>query len=210
MNCWLGFIGPVRCGHTLLGAMLDAHPHVIMANEAKGILGEHPYKYKADILNKIQDTKYHFSIGHPEFAGRDFYIDWQWQNNTALEDAIVVGNKRSGPETRFWMENFPRNIDKFSKKLELPIKFIHLIRDVEDSVKSMCIMNGKTSLENYHTYKQGTENAEHIKERYSCYSLYMEDFINDPINSLVYVCKFIGIYPYKDWLRDCESIVVKK
>ena len=97
------FIGYARSGHTLIGALLDAHPHIVIANELdiferwKEWTDEE--KTRENVMNKIYENSYIQTqdVGYRSATkrkGRTYAVPNQWQGKYKdyIKVSFSIGN----------------------------------------------------------------------------------------------------------------------
>ena len=91
------FIGYPRSGHTIIGSLLDAHPHIIISNELDIFERWREWtkaeKTRENLINKIYENSYKQSQGSgfrsaTKDFGRTYAVPNQWQGN--YKDYIKV------------------------------------------------------------------------------------------------------------------------
>ena len=139
------FVGYSRSGHSILGTILDAHPHVVIANEFflfkkfASDLERAPEKtWTANLMNKL----YQKSVFDPnqmrasEKKGYTLNIDGLWQGNFDRH-IEVIGDKSGGWTTMSYLRDkvgFKKNYQKLKDKLSMPIRIIHGLRNPFDMI----------------------------------------------------------------------------
>eukprot|EP00118_Oscarella_pearsei_P026456 m.784 g.784 ORF g.784 m.784 type:complete len:348 (+) comp4861_c0_seq1:186-1229(+) len=137
------FVGHGRSGHTLISALLDAHPHVMIAHEFhllerwslwpdsqknRSFLFRTLYQEASDAVlkKKRESTKgKHSYIVPGEWSGKcDGYV-------------TVIGDKRGGGTADFLSNtaNF-KFLESIYDAIKLPIKVVHVIRNPFDVVST--------------------------------------------------------------------------
>ena len=92
------FIGYARSGHTLIGSLLDAHPHIVIANELnvfeRWMEWTDKEKTRENVINKMYENSYQQSrVGFRspnKTKGRTYAVPNQWQGR--YKDYIEVSN----------------------------------------------------------------------------------------------------------------------
>ena len=149
IKTFIFFIGYARSGHSVVGSILDAHPHIVVSNELQFMAKWNKIfsKQKREIgINNLFNTIYLNSMTsllpgmsrernskgytleiHPSWQGRfDNYID-------------VIGDKSGGIVTMEYIKNkegFAANYRDLKARLAIPIKVLHVIRNPYDTVST--------------------------------------------------------------------------
>ena len=90
------FIGYPRSGHTLIGSLLDAHPHIVIANELdifqRWTEWTEAEKTRENLINKMYENSFRQAQGigyrSAERNGRTYAVPNQWQGK--YKDYIKV------------------------------------------------------------------------------------------------------------------------
>ena len=156
------FVGRAHSGHSIVGSILDGHPHIIMAHEAKMIiqLKDNPAQFtsKAAIFNELWENSYHStrsdggvrsSSAHTmRNKGYSLQVKGLYQG-TYVSHVDVIGDKNGGHTTVLLNHN-PLEWDKVIKQLKslvnIPLKVIYVIRNPYDSIASAQLYD----LKSYH------------------------------------------------------------
>ncbi len=206
------FIGHNKSGTTLAGALLDAHPNIILADEADAL------QYVSSKF--IRDQIFHLllrasrrdlkkgRVTARRLGGYSYFVPGQWQGRYNKIQAI--GDSTSGSSTRRLAEN-PGLLNQIQDVMaDLNIRFIQVIRNPFDPI-SLSIVRGKRTFENaidhYFTncdtltvLRKQIKSSDLLAIRY-------EDLIHQPIVYLHQLCHFLGVQPTNDYLEDCASIL---
>jgi hypothetical protein len=145
------FVGYARSGHSIIGTLLDAHPHIIISNEFNlfdqfSVLDEAPLStWKENLFNLIyrrsrKDLKWSRS---EQRKGYDLKVDGLWQGkfNHYIE---VIGDKSGDITTRAYNEDsetFLRNYWKLKSEVSVPLRIIHTVRNPFDIVSTSVVIN---------------------------------------------------------------------
>ena len=146
IKVFLFFVGYPRSGHSIVGSVLDAHPHIVVSHELsfmkrwdsslfnKENAGSSPTKLYSKIYKKstgsarMKDFKgYTLAIEHSCQGSFDNFID-------------VIGDKSGGAVARAYLENraeFLAHYKKLKEGIGIPIKAVHVIRNPFDNIATM-------------------------------------------------------------------------
>ena len=96
------FIGYPRSGHTLIGSLLDAHPHIIVSNELDifetwSSVWSDAEKTRENLINKMYENSYRQSNGEgfrsaTKHNGRNYAVPHQWQGKYKNYIKVISGN----------------------------------------------------------------------------------------------------------------------
>lgn len=205
------FIGYSRSGHSLIAALLDAHPNIVMAHELRAL--EYVRAgFERDALYYLlfQMTRIR---GHSWKRGGGYTYDvpGQWQG--AFEKIRVIGDKH-GQFTAVKLAANPELLDRLQELLEVPIKFIHVVRNPFDNIATIALRKAEgnspdmeTHIERYFKVCQSVTTVKAMVDAVDLFEIRHEDFITDPKAQLGRLCHWLGIEPSGNYLETCASIV---
>lgn len=208
------FIGYPRSGHSLIAALLDAHPHIVMAHEFRAI------KYIAYGLERnalyyllLQNTVLR---GHSWKRGSGYTFDvlGQWQG--AFDKKIHVIGDKHGPFNTSYLANQPELLEKLGNVVQVPVLYIHVIRNPFDNITTMFLRHKSqrsVGLEQIiNNYFRLCESVAYLKKNIKkgyIYDLHHEDFIKSPKDKLQELCLWLRVEPSPSYLDACTEIVFK-
>ncbi len=204
------FIGYPRSGHTLVGALLNAHPEAVVAHEL-GVMRYVKLGLRRDQLYSLllaRDQQFG-EIGH-QWSGYDYDIPGQHQGR--WDRLRVIGDKRAASATNR-LAGRPELLDRLRRTVRVPLRLIHVVRNPFDNIATM-------------THRRGVEraNLSDVSARYARLSgivedlrswtapeefldLRYEEFVERPEQMLREVSGFVGLTVSDDYLRDCAQVV---
>ncbi len=217
------FIGYPRSGHTLISSLLDAHEHVILANELDVLKFIQAGLRKTHIYNLlIKNSQRQASSGRtmrrvPRVMSvftrggkaQDVYaVPNQWQGRfTTLR---VIGDKKAMMTlVRFHFN--PGLLPILDRTIGTPIKFIHVIRNPYDNIASIsrfANMGLRTSIEFYFALAEAAADFKKHAQSHSVLDVKHESFVDNPRLHLNELCRFLEIDASHDFLEDCARIVL--
>jgi hypothetical protein len=210
------FVGHGRSGGTLVGALLNAHPNVVMSNELHalrrlrtGMTARQLYRL---IYLKSRRQVQRGSIGG---GGYSYAISGQWQGRH--RELMVIGDRKAGATAHEIVSN-PGVLEILNRKVGLEKKFIHVIRNPFDTITTTYHKtlpkrgedaDGHLSreIQNYFARSTAVRRIETVFGATAVYHLHHELLLADPIGQLRVLCDFLGIEPFADYLQDCASIL---
>jgi hypothetical protein len=209
------FIGYGRSGHSLIGALLDAHPNISIGMEE-------------DVLNLI---KCHFSRNqifycitrnarifrkkhNNTWTGYSYKVQGQYQGTfTRLE---IIGDKKGAASSMRLGDNFGL-YNKLEQTVRCPVRIIHVIRNPFDNISTMINRNlGYNKLPDRHQFlyyiskyflRAGVNKELKMKNNLNIVDIYHEDFIAGPRENLKKILDFLGISGDEKYYRSCEKII---
>ena len=154
------FVGRAHSGHSIVGSILDGHPHMIVAHEAKLFLKMQDnlarFTSKASLFNELWENSYNSSHSHGGVRsssahtvgnkGYSLQVKGLHQG-TYVSHVDVIGDKNGG-HTGALLHHDPLEWDKIINKLislvNIPFKVIYVIRNPYDNIASGRLYNSKS------------------------------------------------------------------
>ena len=145
------FVGNDRSGSSILGSLMDAHPHTIITNDFNLFKNIPPLaadctnqRINKELFNSmyLKSTSDVFGIRANLSKGYSLGVKGMWQG--AYDRHIdVIGDKNSGNTTRYYLKNegeFERNYRNLKKRLGIPMRIIHAIRNPFDIIATDAVI----------------------------------------------------------------------
>ena len=145
------FVGVGRSGHSIIGVLLDSHPHIVISDELdvfNTLLADRRVN-KFSLFNQIWLTSHKKAITpdtnsnlHSTSKGYSLAIDGLYQGS--YQSYIdVIGDKMGGTTMKMFFAN-PRQFEKRLNRLRvltnnLTVKVFHVIRNPYDNIATMVI-----------------------------------------------------------------------
>ena len=143
---FLFFIGYQRSGHSIVGSILDAHPHIVVSHElqllkewdpAFNTRGNKGMKLKK-LYNKIYENSVLSSCNKRKESAKGYTLEirpsWQGRYDQYIQ---IIGDKSGGGATVAYLRNkteFIMHYKQLKALLPVPIKVIHVIRNPYDNI----------------------------------------------------------------------------
>jgi hypothetical protein len=201
------FIGYPRSGHSLLGALLDAHPRVVISHEldALDLIGS-GYSRLA-LFEAIIARDAEFTTSGRKWFGYDYRVPGEWQGRYDVLE--VIGDKKGGGSTLAVGQD-PHVLDNLRRIVKVPLRLIHHVRNPYDNIATITRRGGWTldaALDRY-LYLCGTVSSalagcdpqEVIEIRH-------EQLVQEPRRELGRVCEFLSVNASPSYLDACASVV---
>jgi hypothetical protein len=206
------FVGHNKSGTSLLGALLDAHPRIIVSDELD-ILQYVEAGFRRDqVFHRVlHGSRAEFRNGRVtarRLVPYSYLVDGQWQGRGV--DPLVVGDSTSGSTTRRLAQR-PDLIDRvraFTPPVEL--KVIQVVRNPFDPISVMMVRGRRTfenAIDHYFTACQRLVDIRNRLGPGSLMAVRYEDMVADPAGRLAEVCRFLGAYADDRYLQACSGIV---
>lgn len=209
------FIGHARSGHSVVGALLDAHPNIILPDEVDAL------QYLAAGFNR--DQIYHLLLARSlKQAGKgrkkmgrngkllSYFVSGQWQGRFSRLD--VIGDSKAGKSTQCLAEN-PALIQELQDTVKPShIKWLHVIRNPYDNISTLILRGGRTFNSAIERYFENCKAIVTIRPYISSADLLVvrqEEFLDQPQLYLQRICSFLGVETTEEYLNSCASILYK-
>ncbi len=214
VNTYCTFIGHMKSGGSMIGALLDAHPNAILADEVYALRYIQAGFSREQIFHIVLRASRRELLKGRVTARRLTPYSWlvpgQWQGR--FDQLHVMGDSTTGSSTQQLAETAGL-FGKLHKTMgPVHLKFIHVIRNPFDPI-SVMMVRGKRSFEN--ASEHYFDSCEKLLELYKSFNasdllpVKYEDFVNQPEKKLAEICNFLGLEPTPEYLKACSSILHK-
>ena len=212
------FIGYSRSGHSLIAALLDAHPNIVMAHELRAVkYFQYGFSRNAIYYLLWQMTKIR---GHSWKRGSGYTYDVPNQYQGSFEKIRVIGNKH-GEFTVRVLAGTPNLLQKLQDVVKVPVKLIHVVRNPFDNIAAFAIKRAKSrnskveeadiqaGIDRYFSVCESVMKVKTMADSIDAEVLDIrhEDFIKEPKAQLSKLCLWSGVEPSSNYLDDCASVV---
>lgn len=202
-------VGNARSGSSLLGAVLDAHPAAVVANETEGSVNLWRDLAGPEILRLIYHTAsrnaaagrpsegYHYQIGPPPDA------------KTAIH---LVGDKTWNPALLMLHGN-PRFLPSLEERLRMPVWIVHAIRNPFDTIATMHRRSGASLEDRTRWYFMHCDAAAALRARLPAdrfLDSHHADLLADPAGELQRLCEFLGLPSCDDHRAAVTRLLYKR
>jgi hypothetical protein len=202
------FAGYPRSGHSLVGALLNAHRNAVISHELsahllilQGCTREQLY---AEILARA--SWFNFTGNRGTYP---YQIPNQWQGR--FEELQVIGDKRGGGLARHLVAH-PDLLPRVRELVGVPLRLVHVVRNPFDNISAISIWNRMSladAIERYFLLCGAMAKLTWLEEAGEMITIYHEDVIRQPRPVLAHLCSFLGLDLYPGYLEDCCSIVFR-
>ena len=204
------FVGYPRSGHSLVGALLDAHPDIVIAHELDALRYIRAGIGKYQLFHLLLRQSERFAKQGSVWSGNSFAVPGQWQGK--YRKLLVLGDKKGGGSTRA-LRGKPALLEELRLTLGLKMRFIHTVRNPFDNVASMFAhkQGGPILTDNIDLYEGLCETNGQLRMDLGdrLMELRHERIVADPRASLAALCRFLGVDAPDDYLDACASVVRK-
>ncbi|XP_020620367.1 uncharacterized protein LOC110058117 [Orbicella faveolata] len=145
------FVGYPRSGHSLIAAILDSHPDIIIPNEVHILAkfksfykdpNEESYSRRLRIFSALHSHSYSQSIQGKRSPnnrlGYSYYIPGSWQGQYRNQIKVIGDKQGSGTAAILGQRKGLQDLQELQKTVEVPVKLIHVIRNPFDNIATIC------------------------------------------------------------------------
>lgn len=211
------FIGYQRSGHSYLGALLDAHPNIIMAMEADALhLIKKGYNRNQLYYLLMDRSRYFTKYLNNIWTGYSYAIPDTFQGKYTIIKAI--GDKKGSVSTEYFGMD-EKLIDKLKQIVQCKIKILHVIRNPFDNISSMTIRHWKPDtddainllMKKIDLYFKKVEINNTLKKggKLEILDVYHEQFIEKPFENFKKILDFININATDEFIQKCIAKTYK-
>jgi hypothetical protein len=200
------FIGYPRSGHSLLGALIDAHPNAIIAHEQdtlQFIENSLPFG-RNQLYSLLLQNSARFAAEGRTWCGYSYAVPNQWQGK--YKKLLVVGDKKGGIST-IKIGKDPTLVDRLEATIKVPIKFLHVVRNPFDNISTIAIKEPRPLENAIDYYFSSVATNAKLREKMDVHDVELEELIDKPERTIKTICQFLDIEPGKKYLADCSGIV---
>jgi hypothetical protein len=210
IDTYCGFLGHGRSGHSLIGALVNAHPNAVISHEL------HAFRYvnrhvPRDILyGLIVERDRWFSVKKgANWWGYSYEVPGQWQGR--WKTLRVIGDKKGGQTTKLLTDN-PHLLQRLRKTVGVPVRFLWVIRNPYDNIATKYRRPVQLPIEEWtRRYFESLKTIEKLIETEfapgELLILRIEDFIRTPDKGMDAICGFLGLEEQPGYREACVSVV---
>lgn len=215
VHTYLMFIGIGRSGTTLIGALLDAHPRIIVANQQTTLKYLRPGLFSRSQIFSLLLTNSRNAArsGRMGGGGYSYAVPGQWQGR--FDKLEVIGDKSKSAQEVVRLTSSPGLLDRLARVMQVRLRMIHVIRNPFDTIATRS-MRRRLSLERMsREYFALCDRLQRLIRRIDGISEHdvervpvrLEEFIEYPEEQLAGICRGVGVDVDKDYLQGCARIV---
>jgi len=193
-------VGNARSGSTLMGAVLDGHPRIVIANESaasatfwRGVDGP-------AILQEVWDNaERNAAAGRPS-EGYSYQVG---PPPSRKREVAVAGDKVFNPATLL-LHGDHGLIPSLEGRLGVPVRLIYAIRNPFDTIATMHRRSGASIADRIRWYFMHCDAAEALRARLPTdrfLESHHDDLLADPDTEVSRLCGFLGLAVDADHLQ---------
>ena len=129
IETYCGFVGYPRSGHTLIAALLNAHPEIVLANELGALDWLSKGFGRLQVCSMILAQDRDFARTGYEFLGYRYAVPGQWQGR--FRQLRVVGDK-DGARDNTILRSQPELLERLGRVMGTRVRILHVVRNPYD------------------------------------------------------------------------------
>jgi hypothetical protein len=202
------FIGYPRSGHSLIGALLNAHPDLVISHELD-ILKYMKEGYSRDQLLYLcmERDRWFNKTKKGQWGKYNYILQNGWQGR--FRRLRVIGDKKGGRTTEHLI-NDPLLLSNLHSILKLPIYLIHVVRHPLDNIASISHhrkVNVQNAIDRYfNKVKFINEFLPSIKKN-RIFTIHLEDFVLSPYQSISQLLSFLDLEDELEVYQGLSNLV---
>ncbi|MCC7271551.1 MAG: sulfotransferase [Alphaproteobacteria bacterium] len=206
------FIGYPRSGHSIVGALLDAHPEMAIAHELDVLRFRRGGLTRAEIMVLLAENSRRMARLGRRAGAYAYHVPGGAQGR--WDRLSAIGDKMGGAATRY-LATRESELDDFLAFLAMPVRFVHVVRHPLDNIASMAQRDrmpegvdriaGAIAIHRW----LADRNADLLRRLGPgrATTIWHEDLVDDPRRVLGGLCRFIGVDAPAVYLDACAAIV---
>jgi hypothetical protein len=201
------FVGYPRSGTTLVGAVLNAHPEIVVAQELDVLRYVRPGVRRDQLFSLLLRRDRAFAEGGFQWTGYDYAVPGQFQGS--FRTLRVIGDKRAGKTTNRLRER-PELLDELRRVVGVPLRVVHVVRSPFDTTATMarrrqCDLS--FAIGHYAGLSTTVDEVRAGLDPEELIDLRYESLTTDPKDELRRLCEFVGVETDPSYLQACAARV---
>ncbi|MEX0834345.1 MAG: sulfotransferase [Actinomycetota bacterium] len=203
------FIGHGRSGHSIVGALLNAHPRVVISRELDVL----KYLQRGVPIGLIYgailvaDDRFSNRWNSVTGQGHDYKVPGQWQGR--FERLQVIGDKRGG-RSADRLARSPGVLEKLRRAVRVPLRVIHVVRNPFDNISTISARRHVPLEAAIDHFSAGEGHITLVRPMLGSEELLTirhEDLLDNPQPHLSNIFAWLGAPATPEFLRDASSIL---
>ena len=201
------FVGYPRSGHSLTGALLNAHPNIVIAHELDALDFAAQGYTRLEIFTLLLRRDQWFTRNGSQWYEFNYRVPGQFQGR--FKNLKVIGDKKGGTSAAHLLEN-PALLAKLREVVQLPLRIIHITRNPFDNIATLARRRNwdiERAAEFYFQLAATNQRVIESTPPGEVITLRHEDIVLDPSKKLSELLHFLGVEATEKYLADCAVIV---
>jgi hypothetical protein len=206
------FLGTTKSGGTLIGAMLDAHPRAVIADEADPLRYlEHGFR-RDQIFHLLAKTAHREALKGRVTARRlePYALAIPGHHQGVADRPLVIGDSRAGPTTRRLGDDLDLVARWRALLGDVDDRYIHVVRNPFDPIAAMVRRGHRTFTNAIDDYAAQCARVARLREHLTearVLTVRYDNLIAHPSGQLSLICSFLGLDATEGYLADCASLI---
>ena len=200
------FVGYPRSGHSVVGAMLNAHRHAVISHELDAPRLILAGCDRDELYARILARAAWFNLRGNRSNYR-YQIPNRWQGRFAT--LRVVGDKAGGWVTQS-LRKHADLLQRIRHTAGAPVRLIHVVRNPYDNIAAISRWHRMSLDESIEFYFSHCETTSPLAERDDVITVRHENLIRAPKETLSDVCEHLGLAADEHYLAECASVVFER
>ncbi|MEP5568690.1 MAG: sulfotransferase [Halioglobus sp.] len=206
------FVGYPRSGHSLIGAILDAHPDCVCSHELNAIDYLRRGVSGRQVLSMVLARSEWFSKIDNIWTGYSYSIPGLSQG--VYDKPVVLMDKMGGATTKLFRLN-ESLVVRVGSTLGKDVRALHVIRNPFDNISTRAMGGAlnKNAVDTEQLQKSIDDHFDDIETNWkiiesddlSVMTIRYERFLEDPVRELRRICGFLSLYPDSNYLKDSTA-----
>lgn len=204
------FIGQPRSGTSLVGSLLNAHPHMWIAQELNALRYVSRGYGRSQLYWLLYMKDREFGQRGRTWTGYDYAVPGQWQGR--FEKLLVIGDKKAGLSSE-QLGREPELLVRLQHLVMVPIRMFHIVRNPFNVITTIHRKRKRTTLRkaadmffarcatNWTLMQQHPEMVLTVK---------LEELIAQPKHHLQQMCQFVALSADDAYLQACAAVLFSK
>jgi hypothetical protein len=200
------FLGYPRSGHSVVGAMLNAHRHAVISHELDAPRLILAGCDRDELYARILARAAWFNLRGNRSNYR-YQVPNGWQGRFAT--LRVVGDKAGGWATQL-LRKHPDLLQRIRDTAGVPVRLVHVVRNPYDNIAAIARWHRMSHGESIEFYFSHCETTSPLAERDNVITVRHETLIRAPKETLSGICEHLGLAVDEHYLAECASIVFER
>lgn len=209
------FVGHARSGGSIVGALIDAHPHAIVSDEVDalqyiptGFAREQIFQILLDRA-KIQERKGRSKAGR---SGKQYSYYVPGQYHARAEKLLAIGDSKAGFSTQR-IGRDPTLVEALQARVHpARVKYVHIVRNPYDTISTMNVRSGRPLADGIERYFENCRALSWMWEKLDGDQMHLvrhEELVSDPHDCLRSLCEFLGLEAPGSYVDACAGILYR-
>ncbi len=200
------FVGYPRSGHSLVGALLNAHRDAVLSHELNAPDLVLAGCTRDELYGRILARAAWFNL-RGNASNHAYSVPGQWKGR--FESLRAIGDKRGGAVTRT-IARHPEFLGRVRDLVGIPLRLIHVVRNPFDNIAAISIWHALTlgeSVDYYFSHWRTTATLSELGGTDEVVTLRHEDLLVRSDDVLAGLCAALGLAVYPGYLDDCRRVL---